>query len=132
MDDNGVGINGGNKKKLATLGFKTVNAFAKDEYDLSPYLHRDDRQIPKDTPRAPYSFLEAEQRLGALNPSIRAMGQENSPEVKSELNDVNACKCINIRSSEINGDYYEAVEEAKGKVGEDIFKCGLEKICHMS
>lgn len=43
----------GIKKKSVRLGSKTVNAFARDDYDLSPYLHRDDKQIPIDTPRAP-------------------------------------------------------------------------------
>lgn len=28
------------------------------------------------------AFLKAEQRLGAVTPSVRAMGQDNSPDVK--------------------------------------------------
>lgn len=49
MEDDGAG----NKKKSVRLGSKTVNAFARNDYDISPYLHRDEKQIPTDVPRAP-------------------------------------------------------------------------------
>lgn len=49
LEDDGAG----NKKKSVRLGSKTVNAFAKNDYDISPYLHRNEKQIPTDVPRAP-------------------------------------------------------------------------------
>lgn len=133
-------------RRLVNLAFPTVpgdfkETLAKDHFKdalaLSDMRLRIKQARPKNLNEAVRhaieleAFLKAEQRLGAVTPSIRAMGQDYSPAVKvtSGLNYVNASIFDLQKSMEI---IMKELKELKGKSENRFSNADWKKsaICH--